>query len=166
LLTDRISRRQALAGAGATAAIGAAALVLPASPAAADEQQGNGLLGSWLINRKDDPSVFEPHPTPVEATVSFAGGGVFLTRDVNPPSAPGQGTWARTDQRGFVFIFLQGQQGPPPGGVEIVKVTGKGTFEDDHISGSYSFTVTDGTGNVLARGTGKIINGSRMKATG
>jgi hypothetical protein len=166
LLTDRISRRQALAGAGATAVVGAAALVLPASPAAADEQQGNGLLGTWLINRKDNPSAFDPHPTRVRATISFAGGGVFLTRDVNPPSAPGQGAWARTGESGFVFSFLSGEQGPPPGGVAIVKVKGKGTFEGDHISGSYSFTVTDGSGHLLVSGTGKILNGTRMEATG
>jgi hypothetical protein len=166
LLTDRISRRQALTGAGATAVIGAAALVLPASPAAADDRHDNGLQGSWLINRKNDPSPLQPPPTPVLATVSFAGGGVFLTRDVNPPSAPGQGAWARTGEKGFVFSFLSGQQGPPSGGFVILKVTGKGTFEDNHISASYSFTVTDGGGNVVASGTGKIIDGSRMEATG
>jgi hypothetical protein len=104
----------------------------------------------------------------VQTTISFAGGGVFLTRDVNPPSPPGQGTWARTGENGFVFTFLSGQQGPPPGGVAILKVTGKGTFDDNHISGSYSFTVTDGAvpPHVLASGTGKIINGSRLEATG
>jgi hypothetical protein len=162
LLTDRISRRQALTGAGATAVIGAAALVLPASPAAADEQ-GNGLLGSWLIKRTDDGAP----PPPILATLSFTGGGVFLSRDVNPPSAPGQGAWARTDQKGFVFTFLSGQQGPPPGGTAIVKVKGKGTVDGDHISGTYTFTVTDGSipPNVLATGTGKF-NGSRMEATG
>jgi hypothetical protein len=140
--------------------------VLPASPAAADEQEGNGLLGTWLINRLDDPFPFEPHPTTVQATSSFAGGGVFLARDVNPPSAPGQGAWARTGHNGFVFTFLAGQQGPPQAPIVILKVTGKGTFEDNNISASYSFTLTDGKGKFLASGTGKILNGSRLEATG
>jgi hypothetical protein len=164
MLTEHMSRRQVLAGVGVTAAVGAAAVVLPATSAAADEQHGNDLLGTWLINRKDAPSASTPAPTAVQTTISLAGGGVFLSTDVNPPSAPGQGTWAPNGQKGFVFTFLSGQQGPPPTGVAVVKVTGKGTVQDDHISGSYSFKVTDGSGTLLDSGTGSF-RGSRIPAS-
>jgi hypothetical protein len=157
MLTDRVSRRGVLAGAGAVAA---GTLILPGAPASASEDHENGLLGSWLVTRTDVP----PGPT-VQSIQTFAGGGAFINRDYNPPGAPGLGTWAKTGHNRFVVTVLSGQFGPTPGEVALVKANATGTFNDEHISGTFSVTVTNGKGVLLASGTG-TFEGSRINATG
>jgi hypothetical protein len=104
----------------------------------------------------DDPSKSTPSPVPGTSTVSFISGGVVILHDVNPPGPPAFGSWIRTDHGGFVFTVIAGQNGPPQAGngggppsgpppVAIFKLEVNGTLSGGQISGTYSFTVTDGS---------------------
>jgi hypothetical protein len=153
--SESMSRRRVLAGAGA-AAVAGAALVLPASPAgAADATDSQGLTGSWLITRTDADGT-------AKTVVSFAGGGVFLSRDHNPPGPPGYGTWFSGSDNHFVFTFLT-SGGGGPGGIFLVKVTGRGALSNQTLSGTYHFVATDPSGAVLSSGDG-TFSGPKIKA--
>ena len=148
MASERMSRRGMLVGAGVgTVALGA--LAIPGGSAFANDNHGenNSLLGGWLITRSD-PS----HPTPVQATLSFALGGAFASHDINPPGTPFLGTWAPTDEDRFVATMWTGIMDPSttPPTVNTVKVT-------------YTATVFDGSGTQVAAVNG-TFQGSPIAA--
>ena len=119
-----VGRRQVLRGAGAVAGGVAVAGLAMASPALAkddggdggdDREHRHGLTGSWQITRQDDGD-----PQIVQAVISFAGGGVLLTEDINPSASVFLGTWASPDGRQFRATFWTGSADPNnPGSKKI-----------------------------------------------
>jgi hypothetical protein len=147
-----IGRRQVLTGAGVATGVAIAGLGF-AAPANASGESGGGLSGSWMIVRQDKGT-----PGKVRAVVSFAGGSVFITQDINPAAPPFTGTWATGEDNRFRATFWTGtpgnapnQAGPP------VRVRLRGQRHENTISGTYTFTVFDpGTNAVLQTGTGSF----------
>ncbi|MGH3180838.1 MAG: hypothetical protein ACRDOE_02875 [Streptosporangiaceae bacterium] len=163
MASERMSRRGMLVGAGVgTAALGA--LAIPGGSAFANDNHGenNSFLGGWLITRSD-PS----HPTPVQATLSFALGGAFASHDINPPGTPCLGTWAATDESRFVATMWTGTMDPTttPPTINTVKVAIRGKLDDDgdSLSGTYTATVFDGSGTQVATVNG-TFQGSPIAA--
>jgi hypothetical protein len=156
-----LGRRDVLLGAGAAA--GAVALVgTGASPAMADDETSDRTArGSWLISRHDNP----PGDTsPVQAVVSFAGGGVFATQDIAPLAPGGLGSWAQHGRNGFRVTFWLGSAaaGGQPATTILVQV--RGSVHDDSISGTYSYQVfLAATSTVVATGSG-AFTGARITA--
>ena len=147
-----LGRRQVLRGAGV--ATGAAAVgVALASPASASEGHGSRLAGSWMVVHQDDPG---GDPTKVQAVVSFAGGGVLLSHDINPAGPPQSGTWEAFNGDRFKGTFWGGQPSDGPGSPGFtVRVRVWGTHHGDSIWGTYAFTVF-GPHGVVTSGTGKF----------
>ena len=158
---ERIGRRELIMGGGA-GAVALAAVTLPASSAFADDDhgRGGGLQGAWLITRHDDS---DP-TTAITGVVTYASGGAFAEMDTNPPSPVGLGSWSKSGDHGFAVTFwsvaLDGTtfQG-------TVKVTVKGTWHGDAITGTYTFSVLDpsGSATVIFSGTGSFT-GTRIVA--
>jgi hypothetical protein len=179
-MTEAISRRRMLVGAGgAAAAAGALVATAPRvgaqgnSRPAGRSKDDDGLVGTWLVVHTDDPSEDNPNPEPSTTTVSLIPGGVVVTHDVNPPGPPGQGAWERTDDAGgFVLTFVSSGQAPPEPGagggepqIFVITVTVTGSLSDGTISGTFTFSGVDGTGAPLFSGTGSFT-GTLMSATG
>jgi hypothetical protein len=158
---ERIGRRELIMGGGA-GAVALAAVTLPATTAFADDdhRQGGGLQGAWAITRHDDS---DP-TTAITGVVTYATGGAFAEMDTNPPSPVGLGSWSKSGDHRFAVTFwsvaLDGNtfQG-------TVKVTVNGTWHGDAITGTYTFSVLDpsGNGTVLVSGTGSFT-GTRIIA--
>lgn len=147
-----LGRRQMLRRAGVVAAGGAAVAGLGfASPAMANEEDGGGLAGSWLVTRQDDGD-----PTKVQAVFSFAGGGVFVEHDILPAGPPFTGTWARRAGgrfRATIWSGFPGEGGPGSPGVTVrVRLTGR--LEHRTISGTYTVAIFDPTGAQIGSATG------------
>ena len=147
-----LGRRQVLRGAGV--ATGAAALgVALASPANASESKDDRLARSWLVVHQDDPSGDTPK---VQSVVSFAGGGVLLSHDINPESPAQSGTWEAWNGDRFKGTMWGGQASDGPDSPSFtVRIRIWGTHHGDSIWGTYAFTVF-GPDGVEATGTGKF----------
>jgi len=164
MTNERVGRRELLMGAGA-GAVALAAIAVPASSAAASEKPGHrgrredrddGPAGGWLITRQDAGA-----SSSITSVLTFAPGGAFATVDVNPPSSSGMGAWARTHEHEFAVTFWEGTS-DPSGDVFVLKVDVTGKWHRDAISGSYSYTVTNGSGGPVASGTG-TFEGTRIE---
>ena len=161
-MSERVmGRRQVLLGAG-VAAGGVALTGLSASPAAADEDKGHGLSGSWLVTRQDDPP---GDPTVVKAVFSFADGDVLVEHDINPAGPPFTGTWASRRHDEFTATIWSGFAGGPGGGAgPTIRVRLRGAANHDALSGTYDFAVFDPvTDAEIDSGTG-TFSGSRIDA--
>src|SRR3977135_1691995 len=98
---ERIGRRELIMGCGA-GAVALAAVTLPATAAFAEDDPGRGgaLQGSWLTTRQDNGV-----PTSLTGIVTFAGGGAFAERDINPPNPVGLGSWSKSGDHRFAVTF-------------------------------------------------------------
>jgi hypothetical protein len=105
----------------------------------------------------------DPHETAL-AVVTFGAGGVLASRDINPPGPAQFGGWEDTGDNHFVATFYFGEsQGPDPGSpVAVIKVILDGSWEDDQISGTFTFEVRDGSGKLLDSGSG-TFSGTRLE---
>ena len=153
---QRIGRRQLLLGAGA-GSVALAGLAFPASATAAGGEDDGSLEGAWMVTHTD--------PTgSAKGVATFAAGGAFASRDINPPGPPQLGAWARTDDQRFVATFWSGVSGGGPSSPAfILKVILHGRLSHDHISGTSSFQAFDGAGNLIGSGSG-TFQGNRIKA--
>jgi len=161
-MTERtLGRREVLRGAG-VAAGGVALTGLGAAAAVADDDEGRGLSGSWLATRHDDPP---GDPAPVKVVFSFAGGDVFVSHDISPAGPPFTGTWAKRNDREFRATMWTGFGGGPGGEVgPTIRVSLRGSRDDDTISGTYDFAVFDPVSEAeVDSGTGSFT-GSRIDA--
>jgi hypothetical protein len=154
-----VNRRQALRGAGVAAggAVGAFAL----APAASAQDRGEqGPSGSWLVVRQDDGS-----PVLTTLVLSFSGGGVFISHDINPAGPPFTGTW-KADGRRFRATFWTGQAGNGPNQPgPTIRVRLRGQVEGRSLTGTYTFTVFDpATGAPIQSGAGKVLSGHPIDA--
>jgi hypothetical protein len=96
--------------------------------------------------------------------VTFADGGAFATRDLNPAGPPGFGSWRLTRPQGFAATFFNAFGGGPPGSPSgILKVTIQGNWLDNHIKAKYHFEVFDaGNGDLVDSGDG-TLEGDRIQ---
>jgi hypothetical protein len=164
MTNERVGRRELLMGAGA-GAVALAAIAVPASSAAASakpghrggrEDRGNQLEGGWLITRQDTGA-----SSTTSSVVTIAPGGAVATIDINPPASCQLGAWVATGEHKFAAT-IWGSSTDPSGNVFIVKIDITGRWHHDHISGSYTFTVTTGSGGPVSSGTG-TFEGSRIQ---
>ncbi|MGZ4611006.1 MAG: hypothetical protein ACXV2H_12175 [Actinomycetes bacterium] len=153
-----IGRRQMLRGAGVAAGGVAVSGIALASPAAASDDH-TGLTGSFFCTRQDDGTTDK-----ITVILSFAGGDVFLSHDINPAGPPFTGTWARDGKR-FRATFWTGTVGGPNNQAgPTVRVRARGRVEGETITATYAFTAFDPkTGAVVDSGTGKLT-GRRIRA--
>lgn len=172
-MTDVIGRRRVLTGLGAAGAgaVGLAALG-PAGVASADDRGDrgafNGVEGAWLVTHTNTPD-----QGTTLAVATFAAGGALASLDINPEGPPQLGAWAATSPHGFVGTFYSGSgpdQGPPPPGQSgpppaYVRVDIRGSWHDDHISGSFSLTAFDASNNVVFTQGGGSFQGTRIHAS-
>jgi hypothetical protein len=152
---QRIGRRELLIGAGA-GTIGLAAIGLPATAAAADEEDSRGLEGGWLITHKD------PNES-AQAVITFAAGGAVASRDINPPRSAQLGSWRKTGDHHFTATFWDGFSAGPTGPNLTLKVIIKGTWEKDQISGTFTFALFAADGSPVQSGAG-TFQGTRITA--
>ncbi|MGZ0151384.1 hypothetical protein ACXJJ3_30320 [Kribbella sp. WER1] len=155
---NAIGRRQALRGAG-IAAGGVAVAGLAATPALADS--GDGLQGSWMCVRQDTGS-----PDKIRLVLSFAGGGVVVSHDISPASAPFTGAWS-SQGKSFRLTMWTGQagnQGPTSVGPTI-RVRAWGSVAHGQLTAKYQVTVYApmSTTQVIDSGTG-TVSGRRITA--
>ena len=158
---QRIGRREVLLGAGA-GTIGLAAVALPVTAAAAEDDDGKSrrLEGAWLVTHTDDG----PDPSSAQAVVTLAAGGALVARDINPPGTTQLGAWRKTGGHRFVATFWDSFSEGPDAPVFTVKVIVAGTWSGDQISGTFSFTVFDDTGAPAPGQTGTgTFTGTRIK---
>jgi hypothetical protein len=156
-----LGRREVLMGAG-VAAGGVALTGLGAAPAVANDQGGGDPSGSWLVTRQDDPP---GDPTKVKLVLSFAGGNVFVSHDINPAGPPFTGTWAHRHGGRFKATFWTGVAGGPGGGPgPTIRVRLRGRRDHNTISGKYDFAVFDPVSDQqVDSGTGSL-SGIRINA--
>ena len=148
-----VGRRQVLRGAGVATGAAAVGVALPSSASASDGHHHGRLAGSWLVVHQDDPG---GDPTKVQGVVSFAGGGVLISHDINPAGPPQTGTWEPRKGNRFKGTMWGGQPGDGPGSPGVtVRIRLWGAHHRDSIWGTYAFTVF-GPGGVVASGTGKF----------
>jgi hypothetical protein len=96
----RLSRRQAIVGAGLVG--GGALAALMAAPAVAASEVQNGLEGSWLLKIVNDNG----NPSNQVLILDAAGGGVAAVSDNSPASgSTGFGAWQRTGENDYLETF-------------------------------------------------------------
>lgn len=150
MVEHMLARRQILRGAGVATGVAVAGVALP-SPAIASEGPSSRLAGSWMVVHQDDPG---GDPTKVKAVVSFAGGGVLLSHDIDPAGPLQSGTWEALEGNRFKATFWSGQPTGGPGSPGVtVRVRVRGTHRGDTISGTFAFRVF-GPPGFTASGTG------------
>ena len=121
----------------------AAATIGLAAPAKADDGGKHaGLLGAWMITRRDDSD-----GSTATGVASFATGGIALYQDMNRPAQPSPERSSRTTEN-------SGRRSSPapkptkysPGSPALTQeVHTHGTRDNDPISGTYQGTATDAT---------------------
>ena len=146
-----VGRRSVLRSAGIAAggvALGGAAV---ASPAAAHEQQrGREPSGSWRVDVHNDDG------TRIDSIISFAAGDVCIVHDISPAGPPFTGTWRPGRNGSFratVLTGTPGEGGPGSTGV-VIELKLRGRARHHEIRGSFTFRVTDASGNEVDSGTG------------
>jgi hypothetical protein len=156
-MTDNVIERRHLlrnAGmvAGGAAAVTGLGAAMPASAHGEGHGRGRRLLGSWLVDvRNDDGST-------LVSVGSFAAGGVAVVHDINPAGPPFTGSWEMTDHdswKATVWSGFPGEGGPGSAGGTI-RLRLRGTVEKHRIQGSFVFTVFDPEGTQLERGSGSF----------
>jgi hypothetical protein len=96
----RLSRRQAIVGAGLVGG-GALAAIMAAPAVAADEGQ-NGLEGSWLLKIVNDNG----SPSNQVLILDSTGGGVAAVSDNSPASgSTGFGAWQKSGENQYLETF-------------------------------------------------------------
>lgn len=156
-----IDRRQVLRGAGFAAGGAAVGVAAFAAPAAAHDNRGGTLSGSWLITRQDDGA-----PSTTAGVLSFAGGNVMVEHDINPAGPPFTGTWEGHDDHRFRATFWSGQAGNGPNQAgPTIRVRLRGQVRRGNLTGTYTFTAFDpSTGAPVQTGTGKVLSGKLIEA--
>ena len=122
--------------------------VFAAAVNAADEGQGNGPEGTWLVRVRvsDPPAGF---PVPFDALETYSRGGGLVTTNNNPLiPRPGQGIWTKDGNQhtGRIIFFLFDPTGAPIG---IVEVTHRFEIEGERFTGVGEAHFKNNEGNPL-----------------
>ena len=150
----QINRRQLVRTAAGVAAGGALVLGAGAESASAtggDHGGGKGLLGSWLLEHRDDPPA---PPSPGTGVVSFIQGGAIVENDITPEAGVRSGSWAMTGRSTFKATLWSAA--PPEVGVSgaTVRIQVKGRQRHDTFSGTAAITGFAPDGSEMFSGTG------------
>ena len=148
---DSVGRRHLLRGAGVAAGGVALSGVALASPASAGESHENrDVSGSWRVNVHND------NGDESVSILSFAAGDVCIVHDISPAGPPFTGTWRPGRNGSFratVLTGTPGEGGPGSTGV-VIELKLRGRARHHEIRGSFTFSVTDASGNEVDSGTG------------
>lgn len=146
---DSVARRNLLRGAGVAAGGVALSGVAMSSPAwAGDYHHDDDVSGSWRVNVHND------NGDESESILSFADGDVCIVHDIAPAGPPFTGTWRPGRDGSFRATVLTGTAGGPGEPGVVIELKLRGRVRHDQIRGSFTFTVTDASGNVVDSGTG------------
>jgi hypothetical protein len=154
-----MGRRQVLKGAGAVG-VGALAALAPATVLADNEDNADGLLGTWNAPHTHETGPFAG--TTTDGNLSFTRGGAISAHDTDQ-QATGLGNWVKSGGNGFRFTFHTFIFNPNfPSGTKV-KVRGQGTHDGDSVRGRFSFQIYLPGGNPIpgAAGTGSF-GGARI----
>jgi hypothetical protein len=154
-----MGRRQILKGAGAVG-VGALAALAPATVLADNEDNADGLLGTWNAPHTHETGPFAGRTT--DGNFSFTRGGAMSAHDTDQ-QATGLGNWVKSRENGFRFTFHTFIFNPNfPSGTKV-KVRGQGTHDGDSVRGRFSFQIYLPGGNPIpgAAGTGSF-GGARI----
>ena len=156
-----IDRRQVLRGAGVAAGGAAVGAFAFATPASAHDNGEQRVSGSWLVVRQDDGS-----PDRTTLVLSFAGGNVIISHDINPAGPPFTGTWEAGSGQRFRATFWTGSAGNGPGQAgPTLRVRLRGQVSHGSLTGTYKLTAFDPTtGAPIQSGTGKVLSGHPIEA--
>jgi hypothetical protein len=129
-----VGRREVLRGATVAAGAAVAGLGL-ATPAMADDNDSDGLTGSWKVTARSGNEE-------TELVASFAAGGVLISYAISPAGVPFIGTWERKGTQGFVGELWAGYpvQGISTAPGPTARIRAEGQFEGGTISGDYKLT--------------------------
>jgi hypothetical protein len=159
--TREINRRQVVRAAAGVAAggvlLGGTGV---ASASATERHTAHGLLGSWVLEHRDDPPA---PPSPGTGVVSFAPGGAIIENDISPEAGVRSGSWAMTGRSTFKATLWSAA--PPEVGVSgaTVRVRVAGTLRDDTLSGTAAITGFAPDGSEMFSGTG-TFTATRLSA--
>ena len=146
-----ISRREAVTGAAAGAALLGAA---PATAGAATES----VQGSWQIT----PQLPEGVP-PFVALAAFGAGGVFITTGSDEPGT-GIGQWKATGTRRFSFAYTNFHFDSSGRLSNTVNVKATGSFRGRRMTGTAEHRRVDASGNAIGSPQESPFTGRRMSA--
>ena len=148
-----MSRREAVTGAAAGAAIlGAATGAAPASAATETVQ------GSWRITPELPPGA----PSFV-ALAAFGAGGVFITTGSDEPGT-GIGQWKSTGTRKFSFAYTNFHFDSSGALNDTVSVKATGSFRGRKMTGTAEHRRVDAAGNAVGSPLTSSFTGTRMSA--
>jgi hypothetical protein len=145
--TEAVNRRHVLRRASVAAGGVAVAGLGLAVPASADENDVNGLTGSWMIEATEVTADGKQQPT-TRAVASFAAGGVLMSHAIDPAGPTFVGTWESRGEdhfRGTLWTGYPGAGGPGEAG-PTTRIRANGHFDGGRISGDFTITDFDGTG--------------------
>ena len=148
-----MSRREAVTGAAAGAAIlGAATGATPASAATETVQ------GSWRIVPQLPPGA----PSFV-ALAAFGAGGVFITTGSDEPGT-GIGQWKSAGTRKFTFAYTNFHFDGSGALSNTVTVKASGSFRGRRMTGTAELRRVDASGNPVGEPQTSRFTGTRMPA--
>jgi hypothetical protein len=145
---ESVTRRGALAGAGAAVGLATAASVADAATAS--------VRGTWLITPKAGGG-----PAGFKALAAFAAGGVFVTTGSDEPGT-GLGEWSG-GAKSFEFTYLNFHFDSSGKFNNTVEVRAKGTFNGSKLSGHARLSTLDANGAQLGSDRGFSFTGKRVK---
>jgi hypothetical protein len=145
-----MSRRAAVAGVAAGAAVLGAATASPA------DAQESSMRGTWRITPKLPAGV----PS-FEALAAFGAGGVLVTTGSDEPGT-GIGQWASTGTRGFEFAYTNFHFDSAGKLSSIVEVHATGKFKSGRLRGTAHLRRTDANGAAMGDEQVTDFTGRRM----
>ena len=151
-MSERASRRQALAGVGAGTLGAAIALTAPAAAEAA----APSVRGTWVIVPKSSRG-----PSTFRALSAFAAGGVFVTTG-SDEAGTGLGEWSQSGAAGFAFTYLNFHFDTAGKPANTVKVRAAGTFHGSKLTGHATLTELDPSGRPVGGSARFTFTGKRL----
>lgn len=152
-----ISRRKALAAAGAFGA--AAAITGVRSVQAASGPQGDAVTGSWVVMVT---SALNAQP-PFTSIVAFAAGGSLVTSDNQAPGNVSVGAWEHAGGDGFEAVFDTFAFDSNGLFIGTAVIHPKGTVDGDRIHGTFSVDFRPASGPVQHGIDHGSFTGSRLR---
>ena len=159
----RIGRRQLVRTAAVVTAGGALAVGTGVGSASAhenDDDHRHGLLGSWVLEHRNDPPA---PPAPGTSIVSFAQGGVIIDNDITPDPLVRSGSWSMTGRSTFKATLWSAAPADVGVAGATMRVQVVGRLHRDTFEGTAVITAFAPGGGQLFAGTG-IFTGTRLRA--
>jgi hypothetical protein len=156
-MTQLVTRRKALAAAGALGAT--AALTGVRSVQAASGSGGDAVLGTWVVTVT---SAVNAQP-PFTSIVAFAAGGSLVTADNQGPGSVSLGAWEGEGADGFRAVFDSFAFDPSGKAIGSAVIHPRGTVDGDHIHGTFSVDFVPASGPTQHGVDHGTFSGSRLE---